>query len=91
MSATDPQPYTGPERRRVERPQRIPPTRIGRARVAPGYARLLLGLDPEEWYPVVDRNPDTIPQVAPPGYVWLDVGTRLRSCWAAHLEVEPSG
>jgi hypothetical protein len=72
MSSTDPQPYTGPERRRVERPHPIPPRVIGRARVAPRYARLLLGLDPEEWYPVVDRNPNTIPQAAPPGYFgWM--------------------
>ena len=49
--------HKSPERRRIERPPRIAPRVIGRARVAPGYARLELGLDPEEWYPVVDRHP----------------------------------
>jgi hypothetical protein len=33
-------------------------------------------------------SPDTIPHEAPAGYVWSDLGTRLRSCWAAHWEVE---
>jgi hypothetical protein len=71
-----------------QRPGQIVPRVIGRARVAPGYARLELGLDPDEWYPVVDRHPETRPPEAPAGYVWLDLGTGLRSCWAAHLEVE---
>ena len=44
-----------------------------------------------KYSPVVHRHPETRPPEAPPGYVWLDLGTRLRSCWAAHLELEPSG
>jgi hypothetical protein len=92
VASNDHQPYTGPERRRVVRPPRIAPRVMGRSRVASGYARLALGLDPEEWYQVVNQHPETRPPEASAGYVWPDLGTRPRSCRAAHLEpeLEPS-
>jgi hypothetical protein len=53
--------------------------------VALPFSRLLRGLAPHIWYPVVDRHTETTPPEAPEGYVWVDTGERLQSCWAAHL------
>ncbi len=66
-------PYTGPERRRVPRTPRVIPRIIGRARVAPAFARLVISLDPHRWYSVVDCHPETEPPEAPAGFVWLDL------------------
>ena len=81
-------PYTGPERRRVPRAPRVIPRIIGRARVSPAFARLVISLDPHRWYSVVDRHPETEPPEAPAGFVWLDLGSRLMGCWAGHLELD---
>ncbi len=83
-----PPPYTGPESRRVPRAPRVLPRVIGRARVAPPCARLVLSLDPGRWYPVVDRHPEAVPPEPPTGFVWLDLGSRLTGCWVGHLELD---
>jgi hypothetical protein len=80
--------YTGPERRRrFDRTPRDPAGIIGRARVPPGCARHLLGVDPLQWYDVVDRNPESL-TTSLDGYVWVRVDGRILHVWAAHLEIQ---
>lgn len=65
-----------------------PPELIGWARVHPAHTRRALRLDPNRWYPVVERPADVLRSPLK-GYVWLDDGGRYRHVWAAVLEILP--
>jgi hypothetical protein len=82
-------PYQGPERRRFDRTPPPAPRVIGRARIGEGFPRTVTAPLPRgQWFPVVDRNPATIPETPLAGHVWIDSGGHLILVWAAFLEVE---
>jgi hypothetical protein len=82
-------PYQGPERRRFDRTPPPAPRVIGRARIGEGFPRTVAAPLPRgQWFPVVDRNPATIPEIPPTGHVWIDSRGHLILVWAAVLEVE---
>jgi len=86
MRSTDPQRWSGPERRQCERTAFALPRVLGRARVRSEHARHAVALDPRTWYPVTEPPADMLTRSLE-GYVWIALD-RPRHVWAAHLEVE---
>ena len=39
-----------------------------------------------QWFPVLERHPDTAVQ-AQPGYIWVQTPWRLHAMWAEHFEI----
>jgi len=59
---------------------------LGYARVRPGLARSVVGLDPSFWYPVTEQPSDVLALPAD-GYVWLDDAGHVRRVPLRLLEV----
>jgi hypothetical protein len=77
----------GLERRQIDRTPPPPPRIIGEARVRPEHTRLEIAMDPQSWYPVLDRNPKALEPIARPAYLWIAVHGRPLHLRAAHFEL----